>query len=66
MESIRRERDFFKQQMEYFRQQFNAQLARAPPLSATKSMDQDKGPRPPLTRVSFGLKNKFIDSLLVI
>ncbi|XP_064100884.1 cingulin-like [Macrobrachium nipponense] len=52
VETIRRERDFFKQQMEYFRQQYNNQLTRAPPLSATRSMDQDRGPRPPLTRTS--------------
>ncbi|XP_068231559.1 centrosomal protein of 135 kDa-like [Palaemon carinicauda] len=52
VETIRRERDFFKQQMEYFRQQYNTQLTRAPPLSATRSMDQDRGPRPPLTRTS--------------
>ncbi|XP_069953846.1 centrosomal protein of 135 kDa isoform X2 [Cherax quadricarinatus] len=51
LETIRRERDFFKQQMEYFRQQLNLQLARgtAPPTATT---DTDRPLRSPLTRAS--------------
>lgn len=49
LDSIRRERDFFKQQMEYFRQQLNVQLSR-PPAAAT-GFESDRPLRPPLTRV---------------
>ncbi|KAK7083847.1 hypothetical protein SK128_028622, partial [Halocaridina rubra] len=51
VETIRRERDFFKQQMEYFRTQYNTVLSRPPPPSTARSVDADKS-RPPLTRTS--------------
>nr|XP_045584865.1 centrosomal protein of 135 kDa-like isoform X2 [Procambarus clarkii] len=51
LETIRRERDFFKQQMEYFRQQLNLQLARGP-VPAAGTIDIDHPQRSPLTRAS--------------
>ncbi|XP_071548097.1 uncharacterized protein [Panulirus ornatus] len=51
LESIRRERDFFKQQMEYFRMQLNVQLSRGPPATAG-AFDAERAQRPPLTRGS--------------
>lgn len=54
METIRRERDFFKQQMEYLRQQLSAQAGRAAPVvpGLGMAMDSDRASaRGPLTRV---------------
>lgn len=48
VEAVRRERDFYKQQMEYFRQQYNAQMPRMPSAAGVPSDG-----RPPMVRVSF-------------
>ncbi|XP_042874854.1 golgin subfamily A member 4-like isoform X2 [Penaeus japonicus] len=37
VDAVRRERDFYKQQMEYFRQQYNAQMSRMPSASGIPS-----------------------------
>lgn len=47
VEAVRRERDFYKQQMEYFRQQYNAQMSRMPSAAGVPSDG-----RPPMARVS--------------
>ncbi|XP_042218516.1 centrosomal protein of 135 kDa-like isoform X2 [Homarus americanus] len=53
VETVRRERDFFKQQMEYFRQQLNLQLSRgAPTAAAPGAVDTDRPQRSPLIRAA--------------